>query len=117
MEITATGIYWLMKCDAIGTFFMLVGVMFGITTIFLVMSIHDFDIGCGWSILSFVLSLVFFTAATLMPTTKQAAMICIAPKVLNSDVLRKDIPAEAKELYVLAKTWLQDKTKKEGSKE
>lgn len=115
MEITAAGVYWLVKCDAIGTFFMLVGVMFGIATIFLVMSIHDFDIGYGWSILSFVLALMFFIFATLMPTTKQAAMIFIAPKVLNSDVLRKDIPAEAKELYGLAKTWLQDKAKKEGS--
>lgn len=42
----------------------------------------------------------------LTPTSKEAAVIYVVPKVLNSEFVQKDIPAEARELYKMSKEWL-----------
>lgn len=49
--------------------------------------------------------LVPLDIATLvfLPTTKEMVVIKVLPKIVNSDFTQKDLPAEAKELYVLAK--------------
>lgn len=38
-----------------------------------------------------------------IPTTKEMAMIKIIPALTNSELIQKTIPAEAKEIYALAK--------------
>jgi len=52
-------------------------------------------------------------AGTLTPTTKEASVLYIAPKVINSEFVNEDLPEEAKELYGLAKQYLKDQVEKE----
>ena len=42
----------------------------------------------------------------LTPTTKEAILIMGVPALVNSDMVQNKIPAEAKELYQLAKDYL-----------
>jgi Zn-dependent protease len=46
-----------------------------------------------------------------LPTTKEAAVLYCAPKIVNSEFVQEELPAEAKELYGLAKQYLQGKVK------
>lgn len=62
-------------------------------------------------------------ARTLLPSTKQVAVIYAVPAVLGSGFVSETVPAEARELYGLAKRWLSEKvedveseTEKEVSK-
>lgn len=56
----------------------------------------------------FLLSLML---TVLIPTTRQFALIYIIPKVVNSDFVQKDIPAESRELYELGKGILKQTIK------
>jgi len=59
-------------------------------------------------------------ASVLLPTRNEAAVIYIVPKVLNSELVQKDIPEEAREMYKLSKDWLRgmvEKKKDESIKE
>ena len=47
-----------------------------------------------------------------VPTTKEMAMIKITPAIVNSDFVQEDLPKETKELYSMAKQYLQEKVKK-----
>ena len=55
--------------------------------------------------------LLFFMLTVLIPTTRQFALIYIIPKVVNSDFVQKDIPAESRELYELGKDMLKQTIK------
>lgn len=56
-------------------------------------------------------ALLFLTLTVLIPTTRQFALIYIIPKVVNSDFVQKDIPAESRELYELGKDILKQTIK------
>ena len=55
--------------------------------------------------------LLFLVLTVLIPTTRQFALIYIIPKVVNSDFVQKDIPAESRELYELGKDILKQTIK------
>lgn len=55
--------------------------------------------------------LLFLMLTVLIPTTRQFALIYIIPKVVNSDFVQKDIPAESRELYELGKDILKQTIK------
>ena len=55
--------------------------------------------------------LLFLTVTILIPTTRQFALIYIIPKVVNSDFVQKDIPAESREIYELGKDILKQTIK------
>lgn len=55
--------------------------------------------------------LLFFMLTVLIPTTRQFALIYIIPKVVNSDFVQKDIPAESREIYELGKDTLKQTIK------
>ena len=57
-----------------------------------------------------VISIMFVAAAvlvsTFLPTTKSAAAIFIAPKIINSGFVQDELSTESKEIYSLFKAWL-----------
>lgn len=55
--------------------------------------------------------LLCLITTVLIPTTRQFALIYIIPKVVNSDFVQKDIPAESRELYELGKDMLKQTIK------
>lgn len=55
--------------------------------------------------------LLFLITAVFIPTTRQFALIYIIPKIVNSDFVQKDIPAESRELYELGKDMLKQTIK------
>jgi len=63
---------------------------------------------CSLTLIPMVIFSIF--ASVLLPSTKQMAVIIIAPKLINNEVLKDDL----KELYGLAKDELKDLIKKKG---
>ncbi len=57
-----------------------------------------------------VLSFVTLFVCTVIPTTKQAAVIWLLPKVVTEQNMEK-VQSEAGELYDLAKQWLTENAK------
>lgn len=45
--------------------------------------------------------------AILLPNTKQAAIIYVVPKVLNSEFVQNDLTGDMKDLYTTAKDWMK----------
>lgn len=61
--------------------------------------------------LSFLFAL-FVLLRVFIPSTKQMAVIYVAPKIASVENLDK-ISAESKEIYGLAKTWLKEQVKED----
>ena len=57
-----------------------------------------------------------FVFSVFIPNTKQAAMIFVAPKIINSEFMQEDLPAETRELYELAKEYLKCEIEKSKEK-
>ena len=57
---------------------------------------------------------IFMSAGRMIPTTKEAAVLFVAPKIVNSEFVQEDLPEEAKELYGLAKQYLKEQVEKES---
>lgn len=58
-------------------------------------------------IICFIMPIFMKGINALTPTSKEAAVIYVIPKVLNSEFIQKDVPEEAKELYNMSKEWLK----------
>ena len=56
-----------------------------------------------------IVATTLLASRTFVPTTKEAALIYVAPAVLNSELVSDTIPKEARELYSIAKLWLGEK--------
>jgi len=105
--------YWLMMLDNIRNTFECLLVLSIISTGILI------AIGCCEEIkslfkyakISAIAACIGVLGITFLPNTKQMAAIIIVPKVVNSEFANETLPAEAKELYSLAKTWLVAKSK------
>lgn len=131
--ITSTELYWITRldtlCDVLKTFSIVSGwvglpFLLGIC-IAGVCSVIDPSDGEGVLICSsitksckraFIYCLVVFSTSMLVrvvvPTTAEMAMIKVIPALANSDFIQKDLPSEAKELYVLAKQALEQHVRK-----
>lgn len=57
----------------------------------------------------FALAGFFWFAANLLPSTKEALVIVVVPKVVNSDFVQQDIPEETKAVYRYLKDYLLEK--------
>lgn len=126
--ITPTYIYWLTRCSELKSFFHGLGVlttvvlvtltigMFVITLNLLLEDLNDmqrtmlesirkrfikFTLGCCCS------AVVCFCLSALIPTTKEAAAICVIPAVANSQAGQK-IPDMASEPMDLATEWMKE---------
>ena len=64
----------------------------------------------------FIVGMLLILMGVAVPTTKQAAVAFVVPPLINSEFVQKELPAEAHEVYDLAKVWLKDiaKTKQEA---
>lgn len=119
-DITAWNLYWLTRLDGIGVFFWVVAIG-ALTVLGIVMAKRSIDedfpsiyteemresnrLGVRWSLR---IAVVALPIAVLTPTTKQAAAIILLPEIINLAIVQEEIPAEAREVYGLAKEWLRD---------
>lgn len=124
MTVSMWEVYLLLKLDAFQEALVAFGIIGGcISIILLCCGCNRSDNFSGFTKVLFCMSPIVPATALLlgiiMPSTKQAAVIYAAPRILNSEFIQKDVPAEAKEIYGLAKQWLEEqaggkKTKREG---
>jgi uncharacterized BrkB/YihY/UPF0761 family membrane protein len=111
--ITESSVYWILKLDDIRDFAFGLGVI----TTFLVVAFLVFFLAakigkdefcsdykqvgrvCGWlGATTAILTLFFHLSYTLLPTTKQMAMIKVIPAIANSEIVG-EMSADAKEIY------------------
>jgi hypothetical protein len=64
--------------------------------------------------LAYIATAVTIVIGMLIPSTKEMAVIIVAPKIVNSEFVQEDLPEEAKELYGLAKQYLKEQVEKES---
>ena len=118
--MNAMSLYWLLKMDDIREAFGFGGIVSGSLVcicVFVWCMFRDLENTEGerfckkaWKPLA-ILSVVFGTLYAFTPTTKQLAIIYVAPRVANSEFVTETVPAEFKELYGLAKEWLVEKSR------
>lgn len=122
--ITSSELYWLLKLDAFRSALgeLTLATMLITAAITTVIGFSCIDnaretiVAAGKramkvTTLGLVLAVIFYGAKTFLPTTKEAAVIYGAPAILDSQLVKEDMPKEAKEIYQLAKTWLKEKSK------
>lgn len=106
-------LYWILKLDDI---------RFALTTMFWVLVIVSLSLVVGMTmahnsghikaarrhvvaaVAVAMLNVPVSVAATMLPSTKQAAVIYVTPRMVDSKVVQEDLP----ELYELAKQWLRE---------
>lgn len=132
MTITPWEMYWFVKFDDIHSFLSpiividtIVIILLGICCFISLLVCADDTIASDKqfkkvrksvhkiTLVSTVIFLIFSSTNTLLPTTKQMAVIKILPAIVNSEFMQKELPAEAKELYILAKEYIKDQIKEE----
>lgn len=135
--ITESTLYWITRldylqqmCTAFDVAFGVVGALFliGVIGAWIGMETESATSGCEetvarilpfykaarkglficWGI--FMLSMV---GTVFVPSTAEMAMIKVIPAIANSDFIQKDLPAEAKEVYVLAKQAFEQHVRKD----
>jgi hypothetical protein len=124
MEITGWNLYWLMKLDSIHD--VLLGIcVLGWTVLVLLYLIGYAADGIAeneqksYQRTAKILTVVYFLCAlckVFLPTTNEAAVILIAPKVVNSDFVQKDLPKETQDIYSLAKEYVKNQLTTEKEK-
>ena len=110
MEITSLSLYLITRLDRIKTLMVVASAISTVLAIILLFGIADMMgsdlklrnlkpvLWCG------IMSVLFFVAIVLTPTTKEAAAIYLVPKVANSQEVKKTCG----ELYNLAVDWLHE---------
>lgn len=124
--ISGWTVYLVLKLDAIRGLFLTGTITSGVITAILVIMLVSYRLtedspdnrDCKivtWLFRSILKAasvfLLFLITAVLIPTTRQFALIYIIPKVVNSDFVQKDIPAESREIYELGKDILKQTIK------
>ena len=119
--ITESQIYWITRCDAIHTVLLVACVPFLAFTIFVfglcIAVLVDDEARRLWGhalahrLIPFwlIAAVPLISVKVFVPTTKEMALIKVAPALVNSELVQTTIPAEAKEIYALAKTALAEK--------
>ena len=120
MTLTAWDIYWVTRLDEISIALAIVGLgCFAGLMVGLVLMTHPdhdrwFKPGKKICVTSLVVGCIGLWVNTLIPSTKQAAVMIVLPAIVNSEAVQQ-IPNE---LTTLAREWLQElrPAKKGGSK-
>ncbi len=130
MNISPWELYFLLKLDAIRTSMGWFSFLFFVVAVvtFIVIWIwrcsNDYKMGNGdhkkslrkWirrATVAVLLGVGLSFAQTIIPSTKEMLTISVVPKVVNSEFVQKDLPAEAKEVYTELKKWLIAQAKEE----
>ena len=120
--MSAWTLYWISRLDGLCGFLEVATVLSGLSFIavaLIVCALHFIDNdpitkARAWAAACLcVLFMSISTAKVLVPTTKEAAAILAIPIVLNNEQMQD----ETKELYELAKSWLETKVKDEDDNE
>ena len=103
--ITEWEIYWITRCTDIKIVLGVLSIVFFFATLSTICGSHEssasestkreFRGWIKWAVCGLILS-VF--AAVLMPTTKEAVIIKVLPKVVNSEYAQKQLPEDLKEV-------------------
>lgn len=124
MSITPWELYWILKLDDVRNMLFLIS---------FISFIIAFAVGCAWFaeavnlsprkevartvrriIITLVISMsLSLLAASFIPTTMQMAVIKVAPMIVDTECVQKELPAEARELYGLLKQYLKANINKE----
>lgn len=136
MTITPFQMYLIFKLDdlraILGDFMIPFGIMWAFCLIGLIICIiggatadTDSDAQKSFSTLvtklrniflcTIIIWMAFGIIKVALPTTKQMAVILVVPAIVNSDFIQKDIPAELRSLYALAKKSMEESMKGEES--
>ena len=121
--ISESTIYWITRCDAINAGLGLLAGACGFVIVVCVFlaaeNLDDEDFVkkmlrlagiSGALLLFFVVGLIF------VPTTKEMALIKVVPALARSELVRETIPAEARDIYRIAKEAMVEKIKGKGEK-
>ena len=109
--MTAWQVYWWLKLDMVGSIVIgmgVLGVAATLITFVCTMVAGEYDecaLAKKWKlrfIVCMVMSIAVIITGNMLPTSKEAAVIYMLPRVVNSDVVKKDVP----ELYEAAKGYL-----------
>ena len=127
--ITESQIYWMMRCDSLHDLAQyivvsasIVAVVSAVIAAIVAICMLDenenptLNIKWAWRKLIFpaiVVAIIGLLIKTFIPTTKEMALIKVAPVLANSELVQTTIPNEAKEIYGLAKAALVEKLKGE----
>jgi hypothetical protein len=118
MTVSAWEVYLLLKLDSFRDSLIVFG-SFGllIAALLVVTATQEFVTGSSRALffLSPIVPALALLLGIILPTTKQAAVIFTAPRILTSDFVRRDVPVEVREIYGLAKQWLKEKAEEEGT--
>lgn len=129
-------LYMLTRCDAINNILIALMVIFIIVCVISFIAVlictdnyyyHINDVKTSFWIdnmkkskktrnISMFFVVVFMILHAAMPTTKEMAFIYVIPKIVNSEMVQKEIPKEVKELYSIAKDFLKQQTEIEHHK-
>lgn len=129
MNITSWDIYWITRLDNIRALLILLSVLFAMAAVCSFVGSCEWD-RCGevrvakiWRVMAgsflFIVVPVLLCAIAFIPTTKEACMMFVVPKLTNSEYV-KALQGDAKELYTLGierlKEELSIKNVKNGDK-
>ena len=118
--ITESSIYWITRCDAIRsalepvTFLAIIAL---VASCILYAAARTADNVtkeqkrfCSTFLAVTVVAILLILGAWIfVPTTKEMALIKVAPALANSKLVQETLPVEAKEIYDLAKSALREK--------
>lgn len=111
--ITSMQIYWLLMATNVKVLFTVAGIVLIMISFMMIPAGLEMFIGKDtksnklyWitTLIVFLVSLVIIVVATFIPTTKQLAVILVAPKVINNEQVQK-LPNQVLEL---ANEWLEE---------
>jgi len=107
--MTEWQIYWWLKLDDIQGVLVVIGVLgfCGCLFTWIGYFLNDIQNIKALIIATIVISLICIVA-TFMPSSKQYALIRVLPAITNSEIA-KEVPADLKELYDMAKKYLKEK--------
>lgn len=118
--MSAWTLYWVLMLDNIGCLAGFVAGAAGMAfafCVFFAVPLSFEPVEDGWKIWrrffipTIVTMLISLPVATLLPSTKQAAVILIVPRIATEENLQA-LQDETGELYGMAKEWLKDQTNK-----
>lgn len=113
--MTEAQIYFWLMLDNISGFFVAAMIIYGLIMLFATLVILiQVNEGCMDKKHLILLRLwiifpIFTAGAVFTPTSQQYAVIKILPKIANSEFVTKEVPADMKDMYGMAKEYLKEK--------
>lgn len=123
MMMTESSIYWITRLDYLHGLAFFLAFLFGVMAFALLIMASVFHVNEDENFtniflfrlapFSALIAAIMLLAGVFIPTTREMAMIKVIPALANSEMVQKTIPAEAKEIYALAKYALTKTIKEE----